>query len=40
MHPELFSLENDMLTPTFKIKRAEVKQRFSQQLATMYERLD
>ena len=35
--PELFSIENGYLTPTFKIKRNEVKAAFKEQLANLYD---
>jgi long-chain acyl-CoA synthetase len=34
--PEAFALENDLLTPTFKLKRPQLKQRFAQQIEAMY----
>lgn len=37
--PELFSVENGLLTPTFKAKRNEVKKYFSSQIEEMYSHL-
>jgi len=39
VHPDLFSVENGLLTPTFKTKRQEVSKIFSQQLDDMYRHL-
>ncbi|XP_013395507.1 long-chain-fatty-acid--CoA ligase 1 isoform X1 [Lingula anatina] len=39
LFPELFSLENGMLTPTFKAKRAFLRKHFAQQIADMYKNL-
>lgn len=36
LETELFSVDNDMLTPTFKIKRHQVKKKFQQQIDDMY----
>lgn len=36
MHPEPFSVENDLLTPTFKLKRPQAKKFFAAQIDTMY----
>ncbi|KAF9405360.1 hypothetical protein BGZ94_003623, partial [Podila epigama] len=33
---ELFSIENDLLTPTFKIKRHQVKEKYDAQIERMY----
>lgn len=37
--PELFSVENGLLTPTFKAKRNEVKKYFLSQIEEMYSHL-
>ena len=37
---EMFSVENNLLTPTFKLKRAEARAKFQQALETMYEELE
>ena len=36
---EAFSVENDMLTPTFKLKRPQAQARFQDVLADMYSKL-
>eukprot|EP00198_Chlamydomonas_reinhardtii_P001500 XP_001690836.1 predicted protein [Chlamydomonas reinhardtii] len=36
LFPEPFSVENDMLTPTFKLKRPQAKARFQEELDAMY----
>lgn len=33
---EEFSVENDLLTPTFKLKRNEAKKKFYQEIKDMY----
>jgi len=38
--PELFSVENDLLTPTFKLKRPQAKDRFIDLINEMYENVD
>jgi len=40
MVSELFSVENDLLTPTFKLKRVQAKEMFLQMLNEMYESID
>ncbi|CAD6186308.1 unnamed protein product [Caenorhabditis auriculariae] len=40
LSPEMFSVENDLLTPTLKSKRPKLKNHFGEQLASMYSRLD
>lgn len=40
LYHELFTVENDMATPTFKKKRAVIAERFKQQLNKLYEGLD
>jgi long-chain acyl-CoA synthetase len=37
--PEPFTVENNMLTPTFKLKRPQAKAAYQQQLDDMYARL-
>ena len=37
--PEQFTLENGLLTPTFKVKRREVEKRFSEVVDEMYARI-
>ena len=39
VHNELFSIENGLLTPTFKGKRPALKELFAKQLADMYANL-
>ncbi|XP_048758754.1 long-chain-fatty-acid--CoA ligase 5-like isoform X2 [Ostrea edulis] len=39
LYPELFSVENGLLTPTFKTKRHELKVKFQSQIAEMYTNL-
>ncbi len=34
---EAFSVENDLLTPTFKIKRPQAKKVFEKEIQAMYE---
>ncbi|KAF0693244.1 Aste57867_15768 [Aphanomyces stellatus] len=36
VHPDLFSAENDMVTPTFKLKRPQIKTHFQAQINAMY----
>ncbi|XP_072038629.1 long-chain-fatty-acid--CoA ligase 1-like [Amphiura filiformis] len=40
IHNDLFSVENGLLTPTFKGKRPALKEFFASQLAEMYAKLD
>ncbi|KAK3588976.1 hypothetical protein CHS0354_043146 [Potamilus streckersoni] len=40
VYHELFSVENGLLTPTFKAKRNELKQFFAKQIEEMYSKLD
>jgi long-chain acyl-CoA synthetase len=37
---EMFSVENDLLTPTLKSKRPKLKEHFKPQITSMYEKLD
>ena len=39
LHPEPFSIENGMMTPTFKVKRPQAKTAFQKQLDAMYDKL-
>jgi long-subunit acyl-CoA synthetase (AMP-forming) len=38
--PEPFSVENGMLTPSFKLKRPQAKEAFAADIEAMYRRLD
>ncbi|RNA35284.1 long-chain-fatty-acid-- ligase 5 [Brachionus plicatilis] len=40
VYPEGFSIQNGLLTPTFKSKRAELKQFFANEINQMYKNLD
>ena len=39
LHHDLFSIENDLITPTLKNKRPQLKKRFSEELDAMYAKL-
>ncbi|KAI8077880.1 uncharacterized protein BX664DRAFT_287488 [Halteromyces radiatus] len=39
LETEPFSMENDLLTPTFKVKRPQAKKRYEAEIAAMYESL-
>ena len=39
IHPELFSVENGLLTPTFKTKRNDVRKYFADQIGAMYSKM-
>lgn len=39
LHPEAFVVENGLLTPSFKLKRPQAKERFAREIADMYARL-
>ncbi|CAG5136565.1 unnamed protein product [Candidula unifasciata] len=39
LHPELFSVDNGLLTPTFKTKRHEIFKFFADDIAQMYNRM-
>lgn len=36
---DAFTVENDLLTPTFKLKRNVVREYFSEQIKAMYDKL-
>ena len=40
LHPEAFSIENGLLTPTFKVKRPQSKDKFQKHLDAMYAKLE
>eukprot|EP00923_Selenidium_pygospionis_P031859 GHVN01056304.1.p1 GENE.GHVN01056304.1~~GHVN01056304.1.p1 ORF type:complete len:686 (+),score=98.62 GHVN01056304.1:273-2330(+) len=40
LHNEVFSVENDLMTPTFKIKRKPAELRFKKQIDEMYSKLE
>eukprot|EP00731_Ephydatia_muelleri_P024784 Em0016g1055a len=40
LFPEGFTVENELLTPTFKMKRPELKKRFMEDIAKLYDLLD
>ncbi|GMR32809.1 hypothetical protein PMAYCL1PPCAC_03004, partial [Pristionchus mayeri] len=40
LSPELFSIENDLVTPTMKSKRPNIKKRYAKELTDMYSRLE
>ncbi|EGZ17148.1 hypothetical protein PHYSODRAFT_314611 [Phytophthora sojae] len=37
LHHELFTVDNELLTPTFKLRRADAQRRFKNEIAHMYE---
>ncbi|KAG6611788.1 putative long-chain-fatty-acid-CoA ligase [Phytophthora cinnamomi] len=37
LHHELFTVDNELLTPTFKLRRADAQKRFKTEIAHMYE---
>jgi long-chain acyl-CoA synthetase len=39
LHPEPFSVENGLMTPTFKVKRPQAQAAFQDAIADMYGRL-
>ncbi|XP_041838935.1 long-chain-fatty-acid--CoA ligase 1a isoform X2 [Melanotaenia boesemani] len=39
LHPEMFSVQNGLLTPTLKAKRTELRNRFREQLDELYARI-
>lgn len=40
LHPDPFSVQNGLLTPTFKSRRPQIKNYFAPQLEDMYKHLD
>ena len=40
LFPEGFTVENELLTPTFKMKRPELKKRFMEDIVKLYALLD
>lgn len=40
LHPEMFSVENNLLTATMKLKRNEIKNYFRKEIDTMYKRIE
>jgi len=40
IEPVPFSVENDLLTPTFKAKRPQLKERYQKEIDAMYKELD
>jgi long-chain acyl-CoA synthetase len=38
--PELFSIENGLLTPTLKSKRFTMQKRFAKEIEQLYEKLE
>ncbi|KAM3624334.1 uncharacterized protein V6R79_022146 [Siganus canaliculatus] len=39
LHPEMFSVQNGLLTPTLKAKRAELRDRFREQINELYAKI-
>lgn len=39
LHPELFSVQNGLLTPTLKAKRTELRNRFREQIDQLYAKI-
>uniref|UniRef100_A0A3Q0SZ77 Long-chain-fatty-acid--CoA ligase n=1 Tax=Amphilophus citrinellus TaxID=61819 RepID=A0A3Q0SZ77_AMPCI len=39
LHPEMFSIQNGLLTPTLKAKRAELRSRFREQIDELYSKI-
>jgi len=40
IHSELFSVDNGLLTPTFKLRRNDARKKFAPQIASMYEKMN
>ncbi len=40
LHPELFTIENNLLTPTMKTKRPELGKYFEKQIEEMYKDIE
>jgi long-chain acyl-CoA synthetase len=40
LHPDPFTVDSGLLTPTFKMKRPEVVKTFSREIADMYAHLE
>jgi hypothetical protein len=40
LSPEPFAVENDLLTPSFKLKRPQAKEKFQAAITAMYRRLE
>ena len=40
LEPEMFSIENDLLTPTFKYKRPQLQKRYQKDIDAMYKGLN
>lgn len=40
LHPEMFSIENGLLTPTFKAKRSEIHKTFKDKIERLYEEVE
>ena len=40
LHPELFTIENNLLTPTMKTKRPEVVKYFAKDIEEMYKNIE
>eukprot|EP00834_Sanchytrium_tribonematis_P005358 NODE_319_length_9908_cov_1.288001.p10 type:complete len:115 gc:universal NODE_319_length_9908_cov_1.288001:4208-4552(+) len=40
LESDMFSVENDLLTPTFKLKRHEAKKKYGDAIASMYSKLE
>ncbi|KDO35120.1 hypothetical protein SPRG_01187 [Saprolegnia parasitica CBS 223.65] len=38
LHPDPFTIENDLMTPTFKLKRNDVKKAFMKEIDALYEK--
>ncbi|KAK2817106.1 hypothetical protein Q5P01_025297 [Channa striata] len=39
LHPEMFSVQNGLLTPTLKAKRAELRSHFRKQIDELYAKI-